>query len=103
MRDPQRGQATPLVLMIVAFVALSLGGVARLGVAASQRAGAQAAADAAALAGAAHDEAAASEVAAANDATLEQFVVEGETVVVGIRRGGVLAHARARWDLGPIP
>jgi hypothetical protein len=103
MGDRERGQTTPLLLVVVLFVALTIAGVSRLGVAASQRAAAQAAADAAALAGAAHDEAAASRVAAANGGSLEQFAVEGETVVVEVRRDGMVAQARARWDLGPIP
>jgi hypothetical protein len=103
MPERERGQATPLVLVVVLFVALTLAGVGRLGIAASQRASAQATADAVALAGASHDEAAATEVATANGASLQRFVMEGETVLVEVRRDGVVAHARARWDLGPIP
>lgn len=99
----ERGQAVPLLLVAVLLAALCLGGLARLGGAAADRASAQAAADAAALAGAADGEVAAEQLAQANRAELVGYVAEGDDVIVTVERDGARATARARWASAPIP
>lgn len=98
MRSPragERGQALPLlVVVLLAAVAATLV-VAQLGVAALHRARARTAADAAALAGAAEGEAAARALATANGAELVTFAVLGSTVEVAVRHGPASATATA--------
>lgn len=105
MPDPNssRGQAVPLVLVVLLFAAACAGGLVRVAVAAVQRAEAQAAADAVALAGAASDRQGAAEVAEANDTELVRYDVDGDEVLVTVARAGVTARARARWVPAPIP
>jgi hypothetical protein len=92
------GQATPLVMGVIALgviVALALGPFTRH---ADQRARARTAADAAALAGAAEGEAAAREVAKANGARMILWRAEGDDVWVGVEVGD--AHAAAKAHRG---
>jgi Flp pilus assembly protein TadG len=106
MTDPhqgQRGQATLLALVAIAFAALLVVGLASLGQAAAQRAGAQAAADAVALAGAARGEGDAEAIAEANAASIVTYRETSTDVVVTVERAGVRASARARWVPTPIP
>jgi hypothetical protein len=94
-RTGDEGQATPLVIALIAIavaVALALGPLTRH---AGQRAQARTAADAAALAGAAEGEDAAREVAEANGATLLHWREDGEDVWVGVEVGDVQAAAKA--------
>ncbi len=104
MHDDQhpgdRGQATVLVAVAVAFTAVVALGLTRVGLATLDRAGAQAAADASALAGAAEGRGAAEEVAAANHGRLATFQVVGSDVVVTVRVGDEQATARARAERG---
>lgn len=100
MRDPlrtQRGQAVPLVAVVLVVVAMCGVGVVHVAGAASRRSAAQAAADAAALAGAAEGEDAARAVAEANRAELIAYRDVDLDVVVTVRRAGVTATARGRW------
>jgi len=92
----EAGQATPLVLVVIALavvVALALVPLAR---GAAQRAQARTAADAAALAGAAEGEDAAREVAEANGATLQEWHASGPDVWVEVTVGEARATAKAR-------
>ena len=98
--NDQRGQATPLLaLVVVAIGGLTLG-LARFGVTTTHAARSQAAADAAALAGAAEDRSAADVVAAANGAEVLSFEVDGRDVEVRARVGDTWAVARARRVAG---
>ena len=90
-----RGQALPLVVLVLAF-ALTLGGVlAHVGglIAAREQVGH--AADGVALAGALGGEAAARAVAQANDVTLVSFRQDGDIVAVRVQGRGFTAGARA--------
>lgn len=92
----ERGQAVPLMALVVVVVAVVALGVARLGRAAGARASAQTAADASALAGALDGEPGAREVATANGGRLVAFRQVGADVVVTVEAGGARAQARAR-------
>ncbi len=92
----ERGQATVLVVAVVAVAGLVAIGTVRLGVATAARARAQAAADASALAGALDGRADADRLAAANGATITDYREAGADVVVTVRRDGFEATARAR-------
>lgn len=92
------GQATPLVLAVIAVAVVVLLALLPLARAGHQRAAARTAADAAALAGAAEGEAAAREVAAANGATLVSWRAEGLEVWVAVVLGAARAEAKARRD-----
>ena len=95
-RSDERGQAVPLLaLLVVAIGGLTLG-LARFGVAATHAARAQAAADAAALAGAAEDRAAAEALARANGAEVATSAAAGGEVEVRVVAGRAWAVARAR-------
>lgn len=98
---PERGQAVPLLLVVLVLATIAAVVIAEVGAAAIERSRAQVAADAAALAGAAHGRAAAEEVAAANDARVTELRVVGTTVVVTVayRR----ARARAAAEAPPRP
>jgi hypothetical protein len=93
--DRERGQALPLVAVVLVLAAVVLVVVGRLGGAAVDRARAQTAADAAALAGAAEGEGAAAEAARANGAALESFVARGDEVEVVARVRDARARATA--------
>jgi hypothetical protein len=101
MSDRERGQATPLLLVVLLLSALCAAGVVRVGVAAAERASAQA--DATALAAGLGDRPAAEVVADANEAVVVAYDVDGNEVQVVIERRGRQATARARWNLGSIP
>jgi len=92
----QRGQVTPLLAVAVLLMALAAMGVARVGLAAAERARARTAADAAALAGAGGGEDDARDLAERNGARLVDYREEGSDVVVVVRLGGAEATARAR-------
>ncbi len=99
-RRNDRGQATPLVIGVVAIAAASLIPIARLGRSASDAARARAAADAAALAGVVDGPTGARRGAAANDGTLVSFVRIGTDVVVTVSVGVATAKARATLNGG---
>lgn len=89
------GQATPLLVVLIALMAVAGVALAELGGAAVAATRAQTAADAAALAGAAEGEAAARAVAAANGGELVAHRRDGAVVAVEVRLGGARATARA--------
>ena len=91
-----RGQATPLVALVVLVACGVVLLIAHLGRAADDRARAQAAADAAALAGAVDGEGAARSIAAANGAIVEVVRRDGDDAWVRVRVGRATAEARAR-------
>jgi hypothetical protein len=98
-----RGQALPLVALVVA-VALGVSlAVARIGSMLVAHARARAAADAAALAGVTGGREAAAELARRNGAVLVEFIREGTEVEVRVRVGPAVALARAEWSVGPAP
>jgi hypothetical protein len=90
------GQATALVLAVIALAVVVLLALTPLAHGAAQRAQARAAADAAALAGAAEGEAAAREVAAANGARLVDWFAAGSDGWVAVELGEARAVAKAR-------
>src|SRR5687768_11753663 len=93
-RPDQRGQALPLVALVVAvagFMTIALG---RVGAVVVAKAEAQTAADAAALAGAAHGRAAAEALAAANDGHVTSWRAGGREVEVVVVVRGEAARAR---------
>lgn len=92
------GQATPLVLALIAVVVVVLLALVPLARAGRDRAAARTAADAAALAGAAEGETVAREVAAANGATLVSWRADGPEVWVVVAVGEASAHAKARRE-----
>ena len=94
----ERGQATPLVLAVVAIAVLVALAVGPLVQRANDRARARTAADATALAGAAEGEDAAREVAEANGAELLDWEARGDDVWVRVEVDGVQALAKARRD-----
>jgi hypothetical protein len=94
----ERGQATPLVLALVAVTVVLLLALVPLARASHQRAAARTAADAAALAGAAEGEEAAREVAAANGADLVAWRAVGDDVWVEVTLGDARANAKAHRD-----
>ncbi|MFL6205248.1 MAG: pilus assembly protein TadG-related protein [Acidimicrobiales bacterium] len=93
-----RGQATPIVLGLMAVAVVVLLALVPLAVAAQQRAAARSAADAAALAGAAEGEGAARAVAEANGAELVGWRASGVDVWVVVTLGDARAEAKARRD-----
>jgi hypothetical protein len=99
-RRGDRGQATPLVIGVIAIAAASLIPIARLARAATDAAQARSAADAAALAGVVDGPAGARRGAAANDGTLVSFVRIGSDVVVTVSVGAATAKARATLNGG---
>jgi hypothetical protein len=92
----QRGQALPLLAVVVALTALIVLGLGRLGAVVVARAEAQTAADAAALAGARLGRPVAEELAAANGGSLVSFAAAGREVEVVAEVRGEQARARAR-------
>lgn len=94
--ESQRGSILPFVAlgMVLAGVCMVL--LARVGGAATARAGARNAADAAALAGAAEGRAAAVALAQANGAELLSYSEQGLDTLVRVRLGPAEASGRAR-------
>lgn len=92
----ERGQATPLIAVVLVLAGLLLIPTGLLVRAAVERAEAQSAADAAALAGALEGEAAARRIAADNDADLIAFTARDDTVEVTVVVGDRRATARAQ-------
>jgi hypothetical protein len=95
-RDEERGQALPLVAVVVALTGLLVLGIGRLGAVVVARAEAQAAADATALAGAARGRGAADVVAASDRARIVGWAAAGREVEVVVEVRGQRARARAR-------
>jgi uncharacterized protein YcbK (DUF882 family) len=93
----ERGQALPLLAIVLVLAAAAAAAVGAVGVAATEDARAQTAADAAALAGAAGGPAAAQSVAAANGAEVVGYRDLGATVEVEVRyrRATAIATAEA--------
>jgi len=91
----QRGQATPLVLAVVAVVVVMLMGAARFGGRVVAQEQAQAAADAAALAGVSGGRPAADRLATVNGGELLAFAFDGLTAQATVRVGEAVATARA--------
>jgi hypothetical protein len=98
----ERGQATPLLAIVVVLVGLMAMALGRLGDSATDAARARTAADASALAGAADGEGAARELAAANGARMTRFVKVGDEVEVTVRYDGAEAVARAVAEVPEI-
>ena len=92
----QRGQATPLLALVVVAAGGLVYGLGLFGGLVADASGAQAAADAAALAGAADGRAAAEGVATANGASLRSYAVDGAEVEVLVEVGDGRGAARAR-------
>jgi len=92
----QRGQALPLLAVVVALTALIVLGLGRLGAVVVARAEAQTAADAAALVGARHGRPVAETLAAANGGRLVSWAAAGREVEVVAEVRGEQARARAR-------
>lgn len=95
-RAGQTGQATPLVLAVVALAVVVLLALVPLARASQQRAAARTAADAAALAGAVEGEPAARAVAADNGARLVSWRAAGLEVWVVVVLGDARGEAKAR-------
>lgn len=91
----ERGQAAPLVVLVIAVLLALLVGLARLGTTVATDAAAQAAADATALAAALDGRSAGEQVAAANHAELTAFRQDGDLVQVEVERSGHRAVATA--------
>lgn len=91
----ERGQATVLLLAVVAVVVVAMVATARFGSRVVAKEQAQVAADAAALAGVTGGQPAARRVAAANHGLLVGFLSNGETVLVTVRVGTDVATAKA--------
>ena len=90
-----RGQALPLLLVVLAVSLIAMAVVARLGGVADEAARARTAADAAALAGAADGPSAARRLAESNGGVLVDYLAEGATFEVVVRIGSSAARARA--------
>ncbi|MDE0066297.1 MAG: hypothetical protein OXN44_05420 [Acidimicrobiaceae bacterium] len=90
-----RGQAVPMMVVVLLSAAVVVLAIARLGTAADDSARARTAADAAALAGAAQGFAAATELAEANGGVLVDYTAFGNQVEVRVRVGAGVAVARA--------
>jgi uncharacterized protein YcbK (DUF882 family) len=94
-RSPERGQAVPLLLAVLALAVAAAVLVVRLATASVERSRAQTAADAAALAGAVHGDGAAVAAARANGADVVDTVSDGDVVTVEVRYRRALASAAA--------
>jgi hypothetical protein len=94
-RRADRGQATLLLLAVVALVAVTMMATAGFANRLLTREQAQVAADAAALAGCTGGRGAAARLASDNGGELVSFVTVDEVVQVVVRFGGVSATARA--------
>ena len=96
LNSRENGQATPLVLALLALAVVFALVVAKVGSSASLRSQAQNAADSAALAGANDGQGAALEYAKRNKAKLTLYSDDGQTVVVAVEVEGVRATSTAR-------
>lgn len=94
-----RGQALPVVAMVMLVAVLTIVLTTRIGVAVTDRARARTAADAAALAGVMGGRPAAEEISVENGAVLEAFVRQNQQVEVTVRFGTRRATSRARLDV----
>jgi hypothetical protein len=94
-RNRDDGQAVPLIVGVVAVMAMIVLGVGWLGVSLVDAASARTAADAAALAGVVDGQGAAAERAADNGGELVSFRRVGDDVIVTVRCGRATASARA--------
>lgn len=99
----ERGQATPLIAIVLLAAALALVPMGLVAKATIERAEARTAADAAALAGALDGEDAARQLAEANGARLTAFVEHGDEIEVTVELGGRRATARAVRETIVIP
>ena len=91
----ERGQAIPLMAVVVALVVVLLLAATRVGRPLADAAQARTAADAAALAGAAEGRSAASRMAVRNGGRVIDFVALADGVEVRVRVGSAVARARA--------
>ncbi|KAA0233376.1 MAG: hypothetical protein JJLCMIEE_02859 [Acidimicrobiales bacterium] len=91
----ERGQAAPLVLIVLSVTVLMLVVISAVGRAVMDRARAQTVADVSALAGAVTGESEAADLAAANGGELVSFETAGEVVVVIVAEGIARASAAA--------
>ena len=98
-----RGQALPLLLIVLAMTMLSVVVIARAGQAAADAAQARTAADAAALAGAADGRRAAERVAESNGGLMLDYAAFGDEVEVVVRVGDGTARARAQRVVEWLP
>jgi len=94
-----RGQALPLLLLVLAVALVAAVAVGRAGAAAGEAARARTAADAAALAGAAEGRSEAARLATANGGELVSYVATGVAVEVVVRVGIAEERARAEQTL----
>jgi hypothetical protein len=95
-KKPERGSVLPFIALAMVLAGVSMVLLARVGGAATARAGARNAADAAALAGAAEGRAAAVALAQANGAELVSYSEVGLDTLVRVRLGPAEASGRAR-------
>jgi hypothetical protein len=106
-RSSQRGQAVPLLLVVLALATGAALLLAEVAVATVERSRAQTAADAAALAGAAEGASAAEAVARANQATVEAYAERrtepGPEVQVDVGHQRATAQATAAADVPVAP
>ena len=98
-----RGQALPLVALVLALTAGVLVLAVRLGAPLDDAARARTAADAAALAGAAEGPEAAERLARDNGGTLVDYRATGAGVEVTVRVGAAVAIARAEATISWLP
>lgn len=102
-RRSSRGQATPLIAIVLLVAGLALIPAGLVIRAAHERAAAQSAADAAALAGALVDEAEARTIAAENGGRVERYADDGQVVELTVVVGGHRATARAERERVRVP
>jgi hypothetical protein len=100
MERNERGQALPLLALVIVVGGVAMLALGRIGGAAVERARASAAADAAALAGAAEGRDAARGVTAANEGRIVRYEVLGDDVRARVAVGEAEATARARRTSG---
>ena len=91
----ERGQAMPLLLVVVVMAALAVVAVGQFGQRLVDRGRAQIAADAAALAATSGGRPAAARLAAGNGAVLTSYIEAGGAVTVVVQVDGQRATARA--------
>lgn len=94
-RGGDQGQATVLLLAVVALMVVCMVATARFGARVVDREQAQVAADASALAGLTGGRSGAAHLAGANDGVLVSFTMVGDDVQVVVRVGDASATARA--------
>jgi hypothetical protein len=94
-RGGDQGQATVLLLAVVALMVVCMVATARFGARLVDREQAQVAADASALAGLTGGRSGAAQLAGANEGVLVSFTMVGDDVQVVVRVGDESATARA--------